>query len=216
VSDLLWGKLIDAIPALAWVAFALVVYLTLRRPMLERVLPRLSQFKGLGLEITLTEELLRQATEATEPADGQATRVTPDERRGVLRRLDHATDYLSGGRVLWVDDHPEYNQYIIRLLRQVGMRVDLAHDTDEALVALRRSEYDIVLSDIRRGDDFDAGLRMPQTFREHHITVPVVIFTGNFDSTRGVDPMIFAGTNRIDDLVNYVIDLMERARLTRD
>jgi len=102
VSDVLWGKLLDAIAAVAWVLFATAVYLSLRRPLLERVLPRVSTVKGLGIELTLARELLDKASDSAGDSSGAGPTVTAGERRGVLRRLDHAASYLKDGRFLWV------------------------------------------------------------------------------------------------------------------
>jgi CheY-like chemotaxis protein len=216
MSDALWGKLIEAIPAIVWVIFATVVYLTLRRPVLERVVPRLSKVKGLGIELTLAGELLDKASESTADVGGASPTITASERRGVLRRLDHAIPYLKEGRILWVDDIPENNRYLIQLFEQAGMTVDLALSTDTALRLLRQRAYNLVLSDIRRGDDSRAGIRMLEDFREWSIELPVIIHSAQFDSRLGVDPMVFAGTNRIDEVVHYVIDLMERIRIASD
>lgn len=84
MSDLFWSKLFGMIPALAWVAFAVFVYLTLRRPVLRDLLPRLSGVKGLGVELTLAAELLDKASDGGEQ---MAPPVTASERRGVLRRV---------------------------------------------------------------------------------------------------------------------------------
>jgi CheY-like chemotaxis protein len=218
VSDVLWGKLFDAIAAVAWVLFATAVYLSLRRPLLERILPRVSTVKGLGIELTLARELLDKASESAGDSGSAGPTVTARERRGVLRRLDHAAPYLRDGRILWVDDHPENNRYLIQLFEQSGMTVDLARSTDEALQLLvgRHRAYDLVLSDIRRGDDAQAGMRMLEVFRKHGIRLPVVLHSAGFDSRLGLDPMVFAATNRIDEVVHYVIDLMERARIAAD
>jgi len=213
VSTVLWEKLIGTIPALAWVGFATIVYFTMRGSILTSILPRLSSIKGPGIELGLVAELLDKASESTSVFPGSQQPVTATERRGVLRRLDHAVAYLDGGRILWVDDNPANNRYLIRLFEQSGMTVDLARSTGEALELLRRHAYDIVLSDIMRGEDDQAGIAMLAEFRNAGIKLPVIIHAAHFDSRRGMDPMIFAGTNRIDEVVHYVIDLMERARI---
>jgi Response regulator receiver domain len=211
VSDVLWGQLIGAIPALAWVVFALIVYLTLRRPLINQLLPRISTLKGLGVELTLVGKLLDEATESSGGQPGPTVTVT--ERQGVLRRLDHAADFLRGGRILWVDDFPENNDILIRLFKQAGMSVDIVLSTEEAISLLTRRSYDIVLSDMARGDDLQAGMGMLQEFRRRDVRLPVLIFAAQFDPRLGVDPMIFAYTNRLDEAIHYVIDIMERVRI---
>ncbi len=57
---------------------------------------------------------------------------------------------------------------------------------------------------------------MLEQFRERGIRLPVVLHSAGFDPRLAVDPMVFAATNRVDDVVHYVIDLMERARIATD
>lgn len=212
MSEALWGKLFDAIPALAWVSFALIVYLTLRRPLIGQILPRISTVKGLGVELTLVGQLLDRASESSSEPSGPT--VTATEREGVLRRLDHALPYLKDGRVLWVDDNPDYNRFLIDILQESGMTVDIARSTEDALRLLARRSYDLVLSDIARGDDEQAGIRMLDDFRERDIRLPVIVHAARFNPRLGVDPMIFAYTNRVPNVIHFVIDVMERIRLS--
>lgn len=156
-------------------------------------------------------QLLDKASEGSSEQSGPT--VTAVEREGVLRRLDHALPYLKGGRVLWVDDHPEQNVYLIGVLRESGMSVDTARSTEEALRVLDSRSHDLVISDIARGDDGQAGIHMLATFRERNIRLPVIVHAALFDPRLGVDPMIFGYTNRAPDTVHFVIDIMERIRL---
>ena len=39
---------------------------------------------------------------------------------------------------------------------------------------------------------------------------PTIFTVGNYDPSRGTPPYAFAITNRIDDLINYVFDALER------
>lgn len=212
MSDALWEKLIDIVPALAWVAFALVVFLSLRRPLIGQILPRISTIKAPGLELTLVGELLAKASESTEESSGPT--LTATERQGVLRRVDHAAEYLKGGRILWVDDHPRNNKYLIDLFRQTGMSVDTARSTEEALRLLKSRSYDLVLSDMERDGDHDAGLRMVEAFRQLGSPLPVVIHSVSFSASHRSDSMIFASSGRVDEVIHYVIDIMERIRLS--
>jgi CheY-like chemotaxis protein len=220
MSDALWGKLIDAIPGVLWVAFALTAFFAIRGPLLRDVLPHLSEVKAsvFGVELSVVTRLLHKAAEANGELDEQASepaasRVTSIRGRGVLGRLDHAATHLRGGRILWVDDHPSNNRYLIQLLEQFGMIVDEAKSTDEAISLLKRNTYDILLSDVARGSDNQAGLRMPKELRDRGIHIPVVFHAGHFDPSHLADEMVFASTPRVNDVIHYVVDLMERIRL---
>jgi CheY-like chemotaxis protein len=190
-----------------WVAFAATVYLTLRGTLIRRMVPRLTAVRALGVEVELAAELLDRAQE-----ESRAT-VTATARRTALGRLEHAADVLRGGKMLWVDDRPEGNVPLVELFRTAGMHIDAALSTEEATPLFRRRPYDIIISDLDRDGDRQAGIKMLRVLDQYGIDVPVLIYTGQFDPERGVDRRIFAAATAPVELVHYVIDLMERARL---
>ncbi|MFH8573366.1 response regulator [Streptomyces sp. NPDC017993] len=207
MSDTLWLKLIGTLPAVLWVAFASLVYFTLRGTIMQRLVPRLTAVRALGVEVELAGELLDRAQD-----ESQAS-VSATARRTALGRLEHAADVLQGGKMLWVDDRPEGNAPLVELFRTAGMHIDIALSTKEATPLFRRRPYDVIISDIDRSGDRQAGIKMLRLLEQYHLDVPVLIYTGRFNPERGVDRRIFAATTAPVDLVHYVIDLMERARL---
>ncbi|MEV6673466.1 response regulator [Streptomyces sp. NPDC051162] len=188
-------------------AFAACAFFALRGAIVRNVVPRMTAVRAMGVEVELVAELLDRA------ADERRAPVTSAARRTTLGRLEHAAEFLRGGRVLWVDDRPAGNTALVELFRSVGMRVDLALNTDDAVLRTRHGQYDLIISDVDRDGDPRAGLSMLSDLERHHVDVPVLIYAGNFDPERGVDRRIFAATTAPFELVNYVIDLMERARL---
>ncbi len=207
MSESIWIKVIGTLPSVLWVTFATIVFLALRGTIIRTVVPRLTALRALGFEVEMASELLDRA------ADEAHVAVTPAARRGALGRLEHAADVLQGGKLLWVDDHPENNAALIDLFRSVGMTVDTVRSTADALADLRHRSYDVLLSDIDRDGDPQAGITMLRELERHHIDVPVVIHTARFDQERGVDRRIFAAAASPVEVVHYVIDLMERAKL---
>ncbi|HEY3684838.1 MAG TPA: response regulator [Streptosporangiaceae bacterium] len=212
LTPIVVGKLLDALPTLLWVLFATAALLLLRGPVFDKIVPRLSQVHALGVEFTLTAGHLMDKAVDTAPTAAGAETSTPAERRGAVSRLEHALPSLAGGRILWVDDVPANNRYLMELFAEAGMSVDTAASTEQAVERLERGAYDIVISDIARGDDDRAGIGMVRAFAERGIRVPVIIHAGRFDPRLGLPRGVFAATNRIDEVVQYVIDLMERAR----
>ncbi|WP_241518774.1 response regulator [Streptomyces sp. CB03238] len=207
MSEALWIKIIGTVPAVLWVAFAATVYMTLRGTIVERMVPRLTAVRAMGIEIELAAELLDRAQDESESP------VTPHARRTALGRLEHAADLLSDGRILWVDDHPEGNAPLMELFRTAGMHIDPARSTEEAAPLLRRRSYDVVISDMERHGDPQAGTTLLRLLEQYGVRTPVLIYTGNWNPERGVDRRIFAATTAPVELVHYVIDLMERSRL---
>ncbi|WDZ82765.1 response regulator [Micromonospora cathayae] len=204
-----WLKLIGVLPGLLWVVFATVVFFTLRSGLVGQ-LDRLTALRTPFGEADFAAGLA--LLEEAEQRAGTSAPLSPQQRRAVVNRLDHAAACLKDGRLLWVDDNPAFNQPIVRLLERSGMTVDLARSTEEALTRIDRHGYDLLITDVRRGDDDQAGIRLVTEVARRRPALPIVIFTAGFDPRRGVDPAVFAYTTDVDEVVHYVIDIMERLR----
>lgn len=141
--------------------------------------------------------------------------MSKEERVQVLRRAQHAATYLRGAEVLWLDDNPPYNLSERRLFRSLGVFVDLARADREAWDLLGETTYDAIISDIRRGDDPQAGLSfLAELHRQKGGAGPPLIFyTAGVDYSRGTPPYAFGLTHRADHLLHYVIDAVERSRI---
>ena len=87
-------------------------------------------------------------------------------------------------KILWVDDYPSNNDAIIDLYRQQGIEFDLALNTAHALDYLAKGEYDLVISDIGRGSEPDAGVRMIREINRHLGSPPPILI---FSSLQAVE-----------------------------
>ena len=87
---------------------------------------------------------------------------------------------LAGINVLWVDDQPNNNARYEEQLRDEGATVDLATSTEDALAALNRKRYDLIISDMARGADKDAGFGLMRALHERSVSTPVIIFALGF------------------------------------
>lgn len=79
--------------------------------------------------------------------------------------------------ILWVDDHPVNNRLEVELFKQHRIAVHLAENTEDALKLLAVNHYDLVISDLGRGEDRLAGLKMTQAMKQRGNNVPVIIYT---------------------------------------
>lgn len=202
--------ILDFVESLFWPAVVLLSLLLYRGDISDAI----RRLKSLATPAGSAEFAEAARVLLDEAAAKTKTVVSAGSKRGVLRRLEYAADILKGGRLLWVDDHPEGNTSLVELFRTAGMEVDTAVSTAEALSRLRRRSYDLILSDIGRQDDQSAGIGMLRDLDELGIDMPVVLYTLGFDYQRGFPRRAFAVTEAPDEAVHYVIDLMERARLS--
>ncbi|TQM31203.1 response regulator [Nocardia bhagyanarayanae] len=83
--------------------------------------------------------------------------------------------------ILWVDDHPSNNAFLIDRLERNGIRVDTARTTAAATDLLSTRRYAAILTDMNRTENGtavpDAGLRLTETVRARGLTTPILVFT---------------------------------------
>jgi CheY-like chemotaxis protein len=80
--------------------------------------------------------------------------------------------------LLWVDDTPRNNSYFIEELERLGVRVDLAETTSEALELLQATRYSAVVSDMARSFAPKAGLELLRAVRKLDPALPFFIYCG--------------------------------------
>lgn len=132
---------------------------------------------------------------------------------GSLRRAALAAPALRGATVLWIDDHPKSILWERRILQELGVRVAPAWSTEVALERLAEEPFDLIISDIARGDRADEGVRALPRLREVQPDAPVVFYVADLDAERG-PPAGSAGiTDRTGELLHLVLDVLERRRL---
>jgi CheY-like chemotaxis protein len=153
--------------------------------------------------------------------------VTAVAGRAVVARLRGHEELLRRARILWVDDHPENNLPVAGLLRHFGASVDLPRSNAEAIGLMGAGRYDVVISDVARDDEgagselkgielaeliFDRwGLR-PILFvgRFNPATLPSASPAQRLELIQRIQRSTFAITNRVDEVLQYVLDMLER------
>ncbi len=130
-----------------------------------------------------------------------------------LRRAALAAPALRGAKVLWIDDRPEGNLGERRLLEELGVAVAQAASTDIALERLDEEPFDLVISDIERGGDPAAGLEALPALHRVAPGIPVIFYIARLDPHRGTPQGAAGITDRVDELLHLVLDVLERRRL---
>jgi CheY-like chemotaxis protein len=126
-------------------------------------------------------------------------------------KLALAAGDLQGGAILWVDDHPEWNEPMVRLFRTAGITVDLAKHTDDALRALEKRPYDLVITDLRHEHEPDgdtAGIRLLDRMVEAGVPTPAVIYSDNPNAQTTPHPRAITTTNVPEQLVDIVVEFV--------
>jgi CheY-like chemotaxis protein len=216
------ADLLGNIAALLWVALASAAVLMLRGVL--RTNPRpLTKF-GLGPAGVTMEFGEAKLDEASRQYGEQETGSAA--KRSVIERLQRNADLVGRATLLWADDHPENNLPIIELLRKYGASVDTPRSNAEALRLLQTGRYDVVISDVSRdneGPDPRQGVELAREVFSRW-GMQTILFTMRFDPTtlpgatdaekialvRQLRDTVFAITTRFDELLHYVLDMLER------
>jgi CheY-like chemotaxis protein len=196
--------LLGAIPSLIWAIFGCwaVYFLS---PQIIRLIARLRSFKGFGIEMEFA--LGRRLEQA---AKNQGVHVERAQFGALVARLSRVGDVVSGMRVLWVDDEPNNNVEEQLLLSQFGALIVSSENTADALSQLRNHAFDLVISDMKRGEEATAGLVLLSTMRQSNLAMPVIIYTGTNQLNVARPAGLFGITNRPDELIHLVLDARER------
>ena len=140
-------------------------------------------------------------------AAARGVEVPEREKKMVAERLRSAQPRLAMTRVLWIDDVPAGNKAEIGLLNGLGATIDLARGDGEARERLKGAVYDIVLSDIRRGQSRDAGIRFLPEVSDAMLAPPVIFYVRESQGTPGGG---FGIATRPDELMHLIVDAVER------
>jgi CheY-like chemotaxis protein len=116
---------------------------------------------------------------------------------------------LRGGAILWVDDDPDGNDILSGLFRAVGVTVEPVRSTDEAMRALAKHPYDLVITDMRREAEPDgdlAGSRLLDRMVAAGVPTPAVLFSEHASAHAAPHPRAVAVTNSPEQLVDVVVE----------
>ena len=123
-------------------------------------------------------------------------------------------------RVLWIDDDAEGNRSLINYLSERGAQVYNAVDLASATEMLTVIRPTVLLSDITRGDNANAGLDDLAVLRENESYLgPVIFYTGRVTPTR-VERARELGaigvTNQADTVLRWLQSVVVQNRLSPD
>jgi len=132
-------------------------------------------------------------------ADDLAFKIATSLGRYILtKRVTQALEAIPGrdrgARLLLVNDRPE----------EIKGPVELC--------LLKAAPFDVVVSDMARDSIQDEGLRFLHAARKAGIHRPTIFTVGRYEPERGVPPYAFGITSRVDELLNLVLDVVERVR----
>ena len=212
VKKSMWLELIKLIPSILWFILAVIIFIKLYRPIRYELLPKISGIKTCGVELSFITKSINAALELAEKNPKWKVNVPASAKDNILKRAQNHLDVIKDTRILWIDDVPENNLNEWKMLLQLNAKIAIARSTDSALEMVRKDEYDIIISDMVRNEEVDAGIKFLTSFRKMNKTAAVIFYIGVFDPKLGIPPGAFGITNRPDELLHLVLDALERKK----
>lgn len=114
--------------------------------------------------------------EARAPDEPAPEPVAPEALAESVRAAAEAGPRLRSRHILWVDDHPKNNELIAGAIAAVGVRIDTATSTEEALRRLQAGRYDLIITDMTRGRDGDAGLKFIEQVKAMNRRAKIIVY----------------------------------------
>ncbi|MCD6160927.1 MAG: response regulator [candidate division Zixibacteria bacterium] len=219
MSTELYIELIKLIPSILWLVIAVVVIIVFYKPIKRDLLPNLAGFKFMDVELSFIGDSIDDAMVLAEKSPNYSqwrVEISASDKKRAINRAKKNLEVFRDAKILWVDDYPESCINERKMFHKLGAEIDTAKNTDEALEILKKSTnskesvYDIIISDMARGSEPTAGLDLLNRLREFNDTVPVIFYVFLLQADKGIPNRAFGITNRIDELLHLVLDVLER------
>ena len=216
-------NLVDAVTkfcgVLVWPAVVLFVLLRFG-PSLRDFFSSLAEFslKGAGFEASLKRTQTEVAA-ALGAAAGSRAESTPENAArnaraaaafaneevttSIVRRASNAT-------IMWVDDRPNNNLFERHAFEALGINVVLSTSTEDALEKIKQRTFDLIISDMGRPPDPEAGYTLLDRLRSTGDRTPFIIYAGSRAPEHQAESRrrgALGCTNRPDELFRMVLSI---------
>ena len=137
---------------------------------------------GLSFSLGLVEAHGGRLELVDTPTGGACFRVLLDAATGTAAQVEPAAAAQAAegkGRALVVDDEPDLAEVLEILTARAGYSVDVAVNGREAVERLARSDYDVILSDLRMPELDGPGLYAWLEREKPHLLTRIAFVTGD-------------------------------------
>lgn len=80
-------------------------------------------------------------------------------------------------KILWVDDYPINNEAVMSFFMSNNVQFDIAISTEQGLKFFQNNSYDIIITDMGRDDESDAGISFLTKLKALHCSTPIIVYT---------------------------------------
>jgi len=202
-------------PGLFWVILVSIVVWRFFKPLRYDLLPNLSVLKVMGVEFSFVQDSIAHAIALAEKSkEFPRADISEEDQQRVINRVRKNANLFRGRRILWIDDFPDGPANERKMLQSLLVDVDIATSTAaaEKLLQAKDKKYDLILSDMKRDGDSQAGLKFLQDYAKHKKRAPFIFYVGYPDPTKPAPLHAFGITHRPDELLHLIMDALERIK----
>lgn len=205
------AEVITAISGLAWPMLAAIFAFKFYEPikkLLESVQGRKFTIKVGDNELSV-EEASEQQRKITSDIQSKLAQIEGQLEKSSEFKLTHTDrNTTQSKRILWVDDKPRNNSFLIANLQEQGHVVETALSTDQSLSQLRAKHYDVVISDMGRPEGNKAGIDLIVKMKKQNINIPIFIFCSGWSAKNLREEAINAGAAEITNSGTTLLSLL--------
>jgi CheY-like chemotaxis protein len=221
--------------AILWPLVLVFILIFLRTP-LKNFLGNMGEFTlkagTSGLEASAKQQETKIAAEAgaalgaasVSKSDdaSEGKQVLDDEKaREIANIVSQAVkprmaQQLADASILWVDDNPSINTYERIALEALGIHATICTSTEDALEKLRLNKYQVIVSDMSRPPDLEAGYTLLEELKKRQIDTDYIIYDVSIlpeQRTEARRKGAFGSTNNPGELFQLVTNAIERQQL---
>ena len=161
----------------------------------------------------VNDSIARDSKEAIALEDSVSRKtllVSNAQKESLFRRMAYVKDMKRNIRALWFDDTPDCELSELRLILALGIKLDRADTPVEAEKFIQNVSYDFIILDIWQQDNPKGGIEFFNKQVQKGILIPTIFYITKYDEARGTPPFAFGITNRPNDLLHLVMDVIER------
>jgi CheY-like chemotaxis protein len=188
------AEILDAVRGYVWIALAAAIVWKLFPVLRRRIESEDFTVEIAGQKVSFANASIqsqRELDDLRERVIALTERLDGAPAEEVTEAAAPAVVPAAAARILWVDDHPENNAFLIKSLEDRGAQVTEATSTDQALEQFETSPtgFDVVISDMGRMEHGKsrplAGVELVRRVRRARAGVPVVIYAAPEAVARG-------------------------------
>ena len=203
-------ELIQIIPDFLWVVFGTVVFYLLYNVLKRDIFPNMKSISAYGIEIKLLSKTMDSIIDVADKHPNWELHISDKDKKNAIKRAQTHHELFSDTFILWFDDRPETLVNEIKMFSQLGVDVEVASTLEDVLVKMKNQKFDIVISDIYRGDEDKNGVETLTEIVKNGYHIPTIFYIGEYLRKLGTPPYAFGITNRPDELLHLVLDVLER------